>query len=175
MASSHVLRCAACNFDVPVGTTITLTRDQMRDEPPDVLFTTTEMLNRLLMDGRMRHLIGVGRGGMPIEVVLLDEVHTYEGTTGAQSPASSAPLATRPPPPGALRGLSATLREASSFFASLTGLPDHAVSAIEPGRTTSSRRAGVPRRLLRGDPHSGASVLSTTIQTAMLMRRVLDP
>ena len=28
---------------------------------------------------------------------------------------------------------------------------------------------------VRGDPYSGASVLSTTIQTAMLMQRALDP
>ena len=38
---------------------LSLTRDQMRVEPPDVLFTTTEMLNRTLMDGRMRHLVGI--------------------------------------------------------------------------------------------------------------------
>ena len=49
----HVLTCSACSAQVG-SDHLVLTRSQMLSESPDVLFTTTEMLNRTLMDGRIR-------------------------------------------------------------------------------------------------------------------------
>lgn len=111
---------------------LALTRAQMRDEPPDVLFTTTEMLNRVLMDDRMRHLVGAGPRGMPIDIVLLDEVHTYEGTTGAHVAGLLRRWRHARRRPVHFVGLSATLREAPAFLASLTGLGVHQVASVEP-------------------------------------------
>jgi superfamily II DNA or RNA helicase len=168
------LRCEKCFASVGPER-MSLTRDQMRAEPPDVLFTTTEMLNRTLMDGRMRHLVGVGRGGMPIDLVLLDEVHTYEGTTGAQVAGVLRRWRHARRKPVHFVGLSATLGEAAGFFADLTGLPPQNVTSIEP-RVADMEQEGQEYMIAaRADPYSGASVLSTTIQTAMLMQRALDP
>ena len=168
------LRCEKCSASVGPDR-MSLTRDQMRAEPPDVLFTTTEMLNRTLMDGRMRHLVGVGRGGMPIDLVLLDEVHTYEGTTGAQVAGVLRRWRHARRKPVHFVGLSATLREATGFFADLTGLPAQNVTSIEP-RVADLEQEGQEYMIAaRADPYSGASVLSTTIQTAMLMQRAMDP
>ena len=42
-----------------------LTRPSMQEQPPDILFTTTEMLNQQLSDGWSRHVFGVGARGRP--------------------------------------------------------------------------------------------------------------
>ena len=172
--STYELHCVRCAAAIP-GEHLSFTREHMRREPPDVLFMTTEMLNRVLMDDQMRHLVGAGPGGMPVDMILLDEVHTYGGTTGAHVA-------------GVLRrwrharrravhfvGLSATLREAGGFFASLTGLSASQVTTIEPRPEDKDHEGQEYLAVVRADPHSGASVLSTTIQATMLMQRALDP
>ena len=72
-------------------------------------------------------------------------------------------------------GLSATLRDARSFFAQLTGLDQANVECIEPRPEHLTDEGREYAIALRGDPVSGASLLSTSIQTAMLYGRVLDP
>lgn len=173
-ASRPELRCTDCGAEVPAEQ-FSLTRAQMRAEPPDVLFTTTEMLNRVLMDDRMRHLVGAGPKGMPIDMVLLDEVHTYEGTTGAHVAGVLRRWRHARRRPVHFVGLSATLREAGGFFSALTGLSPHQVVAIEPRPEQLEYEGQEYLITARADPHSGASVLSTTIQTTMLMQRALDP
>lgn len=155
---------------------VVLTRSRMRSEPPDVLFTTTEMLNRQISDGHNCHVFGVGpRATRKPQIMLLDEVHTYEGTSGAQAAYVIRRWRHAVGKPVQFVGLSATLREAQTFFAELVGLPDHAVASIAP-RPSDITTEGMEYLLaLRGDPVSGTSLLSTTIQTSMLLRRVLDP
>lgn len=172
--ATHRLICAACSAVVD-DRHLCLTRRQMREQPPELLFLTTEMLNRVLMDGRMRHLVGVGRRGTPVDVVLLDEVHTYEGTTGAHVAGVLRRWRHARRRPVHFVGLSATLKEASSFFATLTGLAEHQVSSVEPREGDLEYEGKEYLLALRSDPYSGAGVLSTTIQTAMLMMRALDP
>jgi hypothetical protein len=173
-AGEQGLTCSLCHSTVP-GEHLVLTRDRMLASPPDVLFTSTEMLNRLLTDARMRRLVGVGPSPMPIDLVLLDEVHTYEGSTGAQVAGVLRRWRHLRRGPVHFVGLSATLRRAGDFFAQLTGLSPHQVTSIEP-RVSDLEYEGQEYLLaVRADPASGASVLSTTIQLAMLMQRALDP
>lgn len=172
--ANPTLHCEKCDSTVGEDR-IVLTRDRMRVVPPDLLFTTTEMLNRTLMDGRMRHLVGVGRNAMPIDLVLLDEVHTYEGTTGAQVAGVLRRWRHARRKPVHFVGLSATLREAGAFFADLTGLPAQSVSSIEPRPRDLEHEGQEYMLAARADPHSGTSVLSTSIQASMLMQRALDP
>jgi hypothetical protein len=155
---------------------VVLTRSRMRRVQPDLLFTTTEMLNRQLSDSTNGHIFGVGsRARRKPALMLLDEVHTYEGTSGAQAAYVIRRWRHAVGRPIQFVGLSATLREAQTFFAQLVGLPDHAVTEITPTSTDEVSEGMEYLLALRGDPVSGTSLLSTTIQTSMLLRRALDP
>lgn len=176
LAEREILRCQT-GCGVVIGEDeIMLTRKRMQQTPPDILFTTTEMLNQRLGDSYTRHLFGVGRGvRRKPELVLLDEVHTYSGIQGAQV----AMLLRRWRRASGARphfvGLSATLRDARSFFARLTALNESQVDEIAPAQQ-DLKKVGMEYLLaLRNDPVSGASVVSTTIQAAMLLGRVLTP
>jgi hypothetical protein len=171
-AERERLRCADCGYSVKEDE-IVLTRNRMAKTPPDLLFTTTETLNRRLSDSASRHVFGVG-AHQPPRILLLDEAHTYAGVHGAQvaylvrrwRKALRAPLH--------VCGLSATLEDAGEFFSTLIGLPTSSVEVILP-HDEDMIEEGVEYQLaLRGDPASGASLLSTTIQTVMLLRRALD-
>jgi len=72
-------------------------------------------------------------------------------------------------------GLSATLENAEEFFTELTGLTSGSVLEITPTPEDLIPEGMEYQLILRGDPVSGTSLLSTSIQTAMLLRRVLDP
>ena len=152
-----------------------LTREKLRAEPPDILFTTTEMLNQRMGDSQLGRLFGINTANQQKpSMVLLDEVHTYSGITGAQV----ANLLRRWQKASGAKphfvGLSATLSDAKRFFAQLTGVPDFRVEEVGPHPTEMDPSGMEYMLAVRGDPASGTSLLSATIQTAMLMRRVQD-
>ncbi|XXX76046.1 protein DpdJ [Sorangium sp. So ce134] len=154
---------------------IMLTRARMEQTPPDVLFTTTEMLNRNMGNSETGHLFGIGpRAPRPPDLVLVDEVHTYEGTAGAQAALLLRRWRHAVRRPIQFVGLSATLRDAQQFFARLIGLPDASVTRVEPLPGDMEREGMEYLLALRGDPVSATSLLSTTIQASMLLRRMLD-
>lgn len=154
---------------------VMLTRARMERTPPDVLFTTTEMLNRNLGNAETWHVFGLGpRVARGPDLVLLDEVHTYSGTSGAQAALLLRRWRHALGRPVRFVGLSATLRDASRFFARLIGLPEADVTLLEPGTSDLTREGMEYLLALRGDPASGASMLATTIQVSMLLRRMLD-
>ncbi|MGF6923884.1 protein DpdJ [Paraburkholderia sp. 40] len=168
------LYCDTCAHCVAEDELI-LTRRRLAEQPPDILFTTTEMLNRRMSDSRTRHLFGLGpRVHRPPELMLMDEVHTYAGFHGAQV----AYLMRRWR--GAFRtgihfvGLSATLREAPEFFCQLTGLKPEQVSEVSPSAGDMKKEGAEYTLALRGDPVSRTALLSATIQTTMLMARTQD-
>ena len=168
------LICTAHPEHVVDDTEVILTRKRLSKSPPDILFTTSEMLNREMTNANTRHVFGLGARSLP-RIILLDEVHTYQGTNGSQvalllrrwrqALGRSAPIE--------FVGLSATLRNAADFFATLAGLNLGQVVEIGPGSNMVERSAEY-QIALRGDPVSGASLLATTIQASMLMRRMLD-
>lgn len=169
------LVCADCGFEL-AGEIFPLTRESIKKRPPDLLFTTTEMLNQRMADNSMAHVFGIGPSAVrPPELVLMDEVHTYEGRHGAQV----AYLMRRWQEVLKRRlrfvGLSATLREASEFFAALTGCPRNFVDEVSPQANEIESEGAEYLIALRGDPVSRTALLSTTIQTTMLLQRSLDP
>lgn len=168
------LVCGSC--DAVVGDDeVLLTRERIEREPPDVLFTTTEMLNRRLSDSRSRHLFGIGVvPGRAPQAVLLDEVHTYAGTHGAQVAYLLRRWRAGVRLPMTWVGLSATLRDASRFFQDLTGLAESEVAEVSPLAEEHEEEGAEYMLALRGDPASRTSLLSTTLQAAMLLARVQD-
>lgn len=172
----HRVGCSRCGRTIGPEEVL-LTREQILKEPPDILFTTAESLNRLMF--RMDHgsVIGLNVSSPP-RLVLVDEVHTYDASLGAHVACLlrrwrhaigwSNPIE--------FVGLSATLRNPTDFFSDLVGAPAGNVVAIQPASDDLADATGYEYRLaLRGDPFSGTALLATTIQTTMLIRRSLDP
>ena len=148
----------------------------MQREPPDILFTTTEILNQRLSDHWMWGLFGLGlaQSKKPL-LAFLDEVHTYEGVAGAQAAITLRRWRHLLSAPISWVGLSATLGNSARFFADLTGAHPDRVVEITPSMDEYEELGAEYQILLRGNPSSRASLLSTTIQTSLLVPRVLDP
>ena len=171
----HRLRCAVSTCGWSAGDdALALSRDRLTSKLPDVLFTTTEMLNQRMGDARFGKLFGVSAPVSP-RLVLLDEVHTYGGVHGAQV----AMLLRRWQWLAKMRahfvGLSATLLNAGDFFASLTGLPVGDVAEIAVRGQDMEEEGREYMLALRADASSRSATLSTTIQAAMLLGRLLEP
>lgn len=165
----EVLDCKRCGKIIDQSE-ISLTRQSI---PPDILFTTTEMVNQHLGNSNYNHLFGVGFG-QSIPLVLLDEVHTYEGSTGAQTSYLLRRWMQKTNSRPHFVGLSATLSNASKFFADLVGVHENFVEKIEPLMSEMIEEGAEYMLALRGDPVSQTALLSTSIQTIMLLRRMLD-
>jgi hypothetical protein len=155
---------------------IVLTRNRLTRLPPDILFTTTEILNQRLSDHWTRRLFGIGQhvDKKPL-LALLDEVHTYEGATGAQAALTLRRWRHLMDKPVSWVGLSATLGDAAKFFSDLTGAELDRTVEITPSLDEYEEQGAEYQILLRGDPSSRASLLSSSIQTSMLLPRLLDP
>ncbi|MER8972421.1 MULTISPECIES: protein DpdJ [unclassified Mesorhizobium] len=173
-AGAERLVCQTCDGSIE-SDEIILTRRRLERESPDILFTTTEMLNQRMGDDRVRHLFGLGdRCERPVELMLLDEVHTYAGTSGAQVAFLLRRWRRLLRRSVSFVGLSATIADGARFFARLTGVHQQASLEIAP-RTRDMMAEGAEYLLaLRGDPVSRTALLSTTIQSAMLLSRMLD-
>ncbi|MEV5931903.1 protein DpdJ [Streptomyces sp. NPDC052079] len=168
----EVLRCAQCRKELPSGM-VALTRQSLCQDAPKLLFTTTEMLNRVSAGSVLGRVLGWIPGAGP-RVVLLDEVHTHTSSTGAQTALLLRRWRHARRSPVTFVGLSATLRHADQFMAQLTGLEAGKVTLIEPHPDDLESEGREYALALRGDPISGVSLLSVAIQTAMLHGRLLD-
>ncbi|EHR1106443.1 DEAD/DEAH box helicase [Vibrio parahaemolyticus] len=171
--SSNQLRCQSCGKTI-TESEIGLTRESQRDNPPDILFTTTEMLNQRLSDNSFNGLFGVDTGHT-IPIVLMDEVHTYEGSSGAQVSYLLKRWMKRSKIFPHFVGLSATLDDAQQFFADLTSTKKNDVELIEPKESEMEEEGAEYMLALKGDPVSQSALLSTTIQSTMLASRMLNP
>jgi hypothetical protein len=169
------LACAACG-DTVESDEVLLTRDQMASRPPDVLFTSAEMLNQNMSNSELRHLFGIGpRAPFPPRMALLDEVHIYAGSYGAQVAYLLRRWSALTRYRASFVGLSATLSEGAAFFAALTGLDVSAVAEISPQAGEMKAEGAEYLLALRGDPVARTALLSTSIQALMLSSRILDP
>ncbi|WP_432097984.1 protein DpdJ [Streptomyces sp. WAC 04229] len=167
------LTCIRCGYTLQDGR-LALTRESLQKNPPDLLFTTTEMLNHSSGNSYLERLLGWRGSHCAPSLVLLDEVHTYSGLHGAQVALMLRRWREAARRPMTFVGLSATLRDADKFFAQLVGLRPGDVDPIEPAEEAMQSEGREYALALRGDPVSGTSLLSTSIQTAMLHGRMLD-
>ena len=166
------LICHLCGHNVS-DDEVVLTRESMEKTPPDILFTTTEMLNQQMGNSKRQHLFGVGTNHS-IPLVLIDEVHTYEGTQGGHTAFLLRRWMQLSKNRPHFVGLSATLVDAERFFADLTGTKALNVRLIEPSENEMIEEGSEYLLALRGDAVSQTALLSTTIQATMLTHRILD-
>lgn len=175
-AGRETLTCSSCGLTIP-ETHLALTRESMVASPPDILFTTTEMLSRQATHTSLAPLLGWAGLATP-RLLLLDEAHTYSGVHGAQVGLLlrrwRRSIQERGVSP-TIVGLSATLKAPRDFFSDLTGLGPDTVQVVSPSSDDMDAMNREYAVVLRGDPVSGTSLLSTTIQSAMLAGRLMDP
>lgn len=134
------------------------------------------MIHQRLSDTTYRKLLGIqDTPEFHPRFVLFDEIHTYEGSTGAQSALTFRRWRSAVSGPITFVGLSATLQEAPRFFSELTGLPENRIQEVCPREEDLEQIGPAYQLILRGSPTSGAPLLSTSIQTAFLLARLLEP
>ncbi|WP_373031948.1 protein DpdJ [Sulfurovum sp.] len=155
---------------------IVLTRKRLVSDPPDILFVTMEMMHKRLADTAVRQAFGITKpqNKRPF-MMLLDEVHTYIGVSGAQAALVLRRWKHLLRAKVAFVGLSATLTDADQFFSELTGIPKWNVREITPQSNDLIQEGAEYQTILKGDPVNRTSLLSTTIQSAMLVGRIMDP
>jgi hypothetical protein len=169
------LVCASSDCTVETGEDeVRLTRQSLRKSPPDILFSSTEMLNRAMPDTGFGPLFGVGTSERP-SMVVLDEVHTYEGAHGAHVGLLLRRWRNEAAPRPHFVGLSATIVDGARFMEELTGVFETKVRVIEPSERQMMKKGAEYTVVLRGNSAARTSLLSTTIQAAMLFGRILDP
>ncbi|ORA15571.1 hypothetical protein BST16_09190 [Mycobacterium asiaticum DSM 44297] len=170
--ATELLRCTKCGTEIP-GSVLRLTRESARTSPARIMLSTTESLNRQLSSPGNLRAFGVVSNGL--RAVLLDEVHTYEGTTGAQNAYLLRRLRKALGYEPLWAGLSATLTDAGEFFARFVDLDAGRVTVVEPDPSDLEESGAEYLVALRHNPHGNTGTLSTTIQTAMVLSRSLDP
>jgi hypothetical protein len=155
---------------------IALTREALQESPPDILFLSIEMLSRELGNSAWARTLGIGVGDRAPRLLLFDEVHTYAGLGGAQASwiVRRWRFAARP---RALHivGLSATLRYAAGHLSRVAGLRSDTIAEFGPAEDELVSEGREYNLAVKGDPSSGASLLATSIQCAMLVSRLLTP
>jgi ATP-dependent helicase YprA (DUF1998 family) len=155
------LVCKGCNHGVDTSL-LAFTRDAIEADPPDVLVTSVEMLNRHLSNPKLQHAFGVGpRARQAPDLMLLDEVHLFTGTYGAQVGYLLRRWWSASGRRSSFVGLSATISGGQSFFASLTGLAEAVVQEIKPRDEDIEAEGAEYMLALRGDPVSQSALLST--------------
>lgn len=168
------LTCVTCGHVIE-ALRLRFTRRSMIEDPPDILFTSVEMMNQRLADSQIRHLFGLGpRASTAPALMLLDEVHLYTGTFGAQTAHLLRRWSHLSRRQTQFVGLSATIADGAAFFASLVGLDRSVVEEIAPNPEHMVSEGAEYMLALRGDPVSQAALLSTSIQALMLASRLLD-
>jgi len=173
LAAKERLTCGSCGFTID-GSRFALTRGSMEKQPPDLVFASAEMLNRSTADLRYGRIVGLHADRNPV-LLLLDEIHTYEGIGGAQT--AQVIRRWRHLVRGSVEivGLSATLPGPVAFLSQLTGLDEQSITPIEVSEEEVDYRGAEYLLALRHDPAAPAQALSTSIQALMALSRSLDP
>ena len=107
-------------------------------------------------------------------MILLDEIHTYSGTHGAQVAYLIRRLRILIKSKITFVALSATLVDGARFLSRMVNVSENKVNVIEPFPDEMDYRGSEYLVALKGDPISKSALLSTTIQANMLLARMLD-
>lgn len=168
-----ILQCreSGCGYTVTENE-LAFTRNSLTsaDLKADVLFTTTESLNRQLASNSGDAAFGLSPASN-LKTVLVDEAHVYDGFSGAQTAFLFRRLRDRVQHPMTWVSLSATLDNPSEFINDLVYLDTDVISPLPDEMEYRGAEYIVAARHYL---ESRKSPLSTAIQLAMLMSRMLD-
>jgi hypothetical protein len=157
-------------------------RKDIREDPPDVLIITTEMLHKWLMRPDYAEFFGVGSSFTPPRALVLDEIHLYDTTHGAQIGMLVRRLRHRLRE--AMReddedeweeplciGMSATIGDPPRFWGELSGYDSHDVVDLSPSEEDRSLQTGRERLLfLQPETYSrGQRVGSASVAIQAIM------
>ena len=167
------LRCSSdgCGFYID-SDELVFTREALgtKKSSCDILFSTTESANRQLATQ-----YGECFGFSPksnLQTILVDEAHLYEGLVGAQVAYLFRRIRNRVIHPLIWVSLSATLENASEFIKDLIGVQTEVIS---PLTSELEFRGSEYSIAVRHYSEAKRAPLSTGIQLAMLLSRMLDP
>lgn len=161
--------------EIPDGM-VSLTREELMASPPDILFLSLEMLNRELGNPAWSRTFGIRDKKFAPRLLLLDEVHSYEGIQGAQvawvlrrwrHACRSNKLH--------VVGLSATLKQAPDHLSRVSAVKSSEIAEFRPNADELKEESIEYNIAIKGDPAAGANLLSTSIQCGMLLARTLTP
>jgi len=164
--------------EIPDGI-LKLTREEIQKNPPDFLFLSLEMLHREISNPEWNFAFGrnnLENNSKP-RLLLFDEIHNYSGLSGAQTPWIIKRWKSSIFDFKGLHvvGLSATLKEGISHLATIGGVKLDRVIECSPLEDELLIEGREYNLIVKGDASSGASLLATSIQTAMLTSRLLTP
>ncbi len=157
-------------------------RKGIREDPPDILVITTEMLHKWLMRPDYAEFFGVGSSFTPPRALVLDEIHLYDTTHGAQIGMLVRRLRHRLRE--AMReddedeweeplciGMSATIGDPPRFWGELSGYDAHNVVDLSPSEEDRSLQTGRERLLfLQPETYSrGQRVGSASVAIQAIM------
>ena len=168
-----VLECPNVDCDFTIGEDVLVFTRNSQGIPSrraDITFTTTESLNRQLAGDRGDSAFNL-QNGSALRTILVDEAHVYEGLPGAQTSYLFRRLQNRVVTPMTWVSLSATLENPGDFIEDLIGLT---TEVIEPTESELEYRGAEYILAVRHYLESKKSPLSSAIQMAALMSRILD-
>lgn len=171
--SKAVLQCreGQCGYSIS-DNELVFTRNTLKNTATsaDILFTTTESLNRQLGSFDGDKAFGLTDNSQ-LKTILIDEAHVYDGLSGAQTAYLFRRLRARINKPLTWVSLSATLDNPEEFVRDLVFLD---TEVIQPTFDEMEFRGAEYVIAARHYLESKRSPLSTTIQMAMLLSRMLD-
>lgn len=171
--SNAILQCrdSGCSYKISEDELV-FTRRSLKNHASrcDLLFTTTESLNRQLSSFDGDVAFGLSDSSH-LSTILVDEAHVYDGLSGAQTAYLFRRLRARVKSPLTWVSLSATLENPEDFVRDLVFLD---TEVIQPSFDELVFRGAEYIVAARHYLESKRSPLSSAIQMAMLLSRMLD-
>lgn len=174
-SENSVLCCSQCLREFPF---LKVTKEQLKENPPDILLGVTESINRRLMASDFQKWFGLGEDYTAPTTVMLDEIHLQSSISGMQTGYLMRRLIHRlsahrskhgPARPIQVAGLSATIGEPIRFFNELTGIWESRIQLVSPLEAEMCTQGAEYYYFNQANRRGEASLLACLIQSAMCL------
>ena len=170
-----------CTFDYSF---LSVTKDQLKQSPPDILLGVTESISKRLMASDAQSLFGLGEQYTAPSLIMLDEIHLQSSISGMQTGYFLRRLIHRiqrhRSEQGVRQGvqvvgLSATIGEPIRFFHELTGIRESDVGLVSPMEDEMRTYGAEYYYFVQADRKGEASMLAVLIQSTMCLIHNMHP